>query len=181
MEHHRIILKAFKKYASKRVILRQKAKIGQNFVLSLLKSTPAWKSTPPSVVTVVTNISYDDLGLDIVDEVDAVQGNHDQDPTWDQSPYCSLSFALPIRSFRLRAITPSSTRLSEMNRALDINNHLRSIDLFGSNNHPEWSQNEVKMKSECSQNVVRMQSEYDQNVVRMWSECDCGWEKLIYH
>ena len=29
----------------------------------------------------VATISYDDLGLDVVDEVDAVQGNHDQDLT----------------------------------------------------------------------------------------------------
>ena len=34
------------------------ATIGQNIVLSMLKSIHSWKSTPLSVVTVVTNISY---------------------------------------------------------------------------------------------------------------------------
>ena len=37
-------------------------KKGQNFALSMLKSTPARKkSTPPPVVAVVTNISYADM------------------------------------------------------------------------------------------------------------------------
>ena len=39
-------------------------KKGQNFALSMLKSTPARKkSTPPPVVAVVTNMSYAQLHL----------------------------------------------------------------------------------------------------------------------